>query len=223
MLNFTNATISELNTFGASIAEGMELIDFKETALKALLETGNISEAVQETLETLNDDATEAWAHYTSYSPFEFYAKELNDREDSDSAWDAMLDGFYDAYGDTVQALESDIKEYLVEAIDDIEVSKLGIELPEWIESDLLVCDVYAISEGGCASGAYMPAVTYFIANATMAVHGDDVLEYIESTLGEIPTLPDNESWSGIAVHFLSIAVELFAGEVVAQIDSMKE
>ena len=65
-----------------------------------------------------------------------------------------------------------------------------------------------------------MPAVTYYQALATMAEHGDDVLEYIEDTLGEIPAPKAGESWSGLAVFYLSMAVELWAGDVMSQLES---
>ena len=83
-------------------------------------------------------------------------------------------------------------------------------EQPEWIVDDLTPHDLAAINQGGCASGAYMPAVTYYQANKTMADHGDDVLDYIVEQMGELPKPHDTESWSGMAVHFLSYAVELF-------------
>lgn len=84
---------------------------------------------------------------------------------------------------------------------------------PAWIEGDLEYYDVDSIQRGGCASGAYMPAVTYHTATQTMAEHGNDVLQYIEDNLGELPEIPKGESWGGIAVFFLSYAVELWAGQ----------
>ena len=91
------------------------------------------------------------------------------------------------------------------------EVRDLGIYVPQWIEQDLTIYDVDSIIQGGCASGAYMPAVVYHKATQTMAAHGDDVLQYIEDSYGELPQPQPVESWSGIAVFYLSTAVELFA------------
>ena len=91
-----------------------------------------------------------------------------------------------------------------------VEVNEI-VDIPEWISSDIDTHDVAAICEGGCASGAYMPAVTYSEAAEVIAEYGDDVLEYIENTLGELPALPEGVSWGGVAVHFLSHAVELWA------------
>lgn len=85
---------------------------------------------------------------------------------------------------------------------------------PDWItvNQTLDMADIQAIQQGGCASGAYMPAVTYHTAKETMNTYGDEVLEYIEEVYGELPQPDAGESWSGIAVFYLSIAVELWAG-----------
>ena len=85
------------------------------------------------------------------------------------------------------------------------------MEQPNWIIEELTPYDLAAINQGGCASGAYMPAVTYSTALETMSEHGNDVLQYIEDAFGELPTVPQGESWSGIAVFYLSCAVELWA------------
>lgn len=87
----------------------------------------------------------------------------------------------------------------------------LGIDVPTWIEQDITGTDLAAIVQGGCSSGAYMPAVTYHEAAQTMAEHGDDVLQYIQDCYGELPKPHDDESWSSIAVFYLSCAVELWA------------
>ena len=84
-------------------------------------------------------------------------------------------------------------------------------DTPSFVESGLERYDIEAIQHGGCASGAYMPAVTYCKASETMHQHGDEVLEFIESHMGELPRPPDGESWRGIAVFYLSYAVELWA------------
>ena len=86
---------------------------------------------------------------------------------------------------------------------------------PDWItcNQSLDLADIQAIQQGGCESGAYMPAVTYYTARMTMAEHGDNVLDYIEEQYGELPDIPKDSSWSGISVFFLSYAVELWAGQ----------
>lgn len=96
----------------------------------------------------------------------------------------------------------------------DIEVTEMGINVPAWIEQDITAADVAAILQGGCASGAYMPAVTYHTAQQTMHEHGNEVLQFIEDYIGDLPEIPRGESWSGIAVFFLSVAVELWASSV---------
>ena len=90
-------------------------------------------------------------------------------------------------------------------------VTERGIDVPAWIDQDITPYDIAAIVQGGCASGAYMPAVTYHTARETMNEHGDDVLSCIEDMYGKSPEPPAGTSWSGIAVHYLSMAVELWA------------
>ena len=81
---------------------------------------------------------------------------------------------------------------------------------PKWITQPLSPYDLAAINQGGCESGAYMPAVTYHQAKETMSEHGDDVLDFIEQSWGELPEVPKGTSWSGITVFYLSMAVEAF-------------
>ena len=103
---------------------------------------------------------------------------------------------------------------------DETTVASHDISVPRWIEQDITVQDVAAILQGGCASGAYMPAVTYHEAVATMSAHGDDVLQYIQDAMGELPKPRDDESWSGMAVHYLSAAVELWASSVESELEA---
>jgi len=86
---------------------------------------------------------------------------------------------------------------------------------PEWITCNetLEEYDIESINQGGCASGAYMPAVTYNTAQWTMSKHGDEVLQYIEDCLGELTVPPEGTSWSGMAVYYLSMAVELWCSQ----------
>ena len=95
----------------------------------------------------------------------------------------------------------------------DEEITDL-VDVPEFIEQDITASQVAAIIQGGCASGAYMPAVTYHAARETMNEHGDDVLQFIEDAYGEIPKLPETTSWSSVAVFYMSVAVELWASGV---------
>lgn len=102
---------------------------------------------------------------------------------------------------------------------DDTDLSKINIEIPSWIDQNITTHTIAAILEGGCSSGAYMPAVTYHEALATMGTYGNDVLDYIHENLGgEYEYPPKSESWEGIAVYYLSMAVELWAGAVEDEI-----
>lgn len=102
-------------------------------------------------------------------------------------------------------------------------VTDFGIDVPVWIDQDITPATIAAIMEGGCASGAYMPAVTYYKANDIMSQYGDDVLQYIEDMLGELPQFRQEVSWTGIAVFFLSCAVELWADSVSDELAELIE
>lgn len=95
-------------------------------------------------------------------------------------------------------------------------------DVPRWIEQDITPSTVASICQGGCASGAYMPAVTYYQARETMGEHGDAVLQYIEDQMGELPAVPKGESWSGIAVFYLSVAVELWASGTLSELEALE-
>ena len=83
-------------------------------------------------------------------------------------------------------------------------------DFPAWIE-ELSPSDIAAINQGGCESGAYMPAVTYSTAVETMSQHGDEVMEYLNwNDYFEAPTPPSDASWSQRCCFFLSVAVELW-------------
>lgn len=92
---------------------------------------------------------------------------------------------------------------------------------PDFVTGDVDLHDIEAIVQGGCASGAYMPAVRYYDAMETMNEHGDDVLDYIKDHYGELPQPRSDESWSGIAVHYLSLAVELWALSINERVEHL--
>jgi len=97
------------------------------------------------------------------------------------------------------------------------------IDVPKWIEQDITPYTVASIVQGGCASGAYMPAVTYWQARDTMNEHGDNVLQFIEDSYGELPQPDKGESWSGMAVFYLSVGVELWASGAESELGDVIE
>lgn len=98
----------------------------------------------------------------------------------------------------------------------------LNVNIPAWVEQNIRAMTVASICNGGCASGSYMPAVTYWKANDIMANHGDDVLDYIAETLGDTPPPPKFESWRGMACYYLSTAVGLWAGDIMDQLEELE-
>lgn len=104
----------------------------------------------------------------------------------------------------------------------EIKLADLGIEVPVWIEQDIDAVTVESIVQGGCDSGAYMPAVRYYDALQTMSKHGDEVTEYVLDHYGELPDLSD-KTWSEMAVTILSFAVELWAADVKHEVEERLE
>ena len=88
----------------------------------------------------------------------------------------------------------------------DKEVRDLEITVPRWIDQDITCSDVAAILQGGCASGAYMPAVTYHEALQTMVKYEEEILDSLDGTWLEFDT--GKQSFSGLACDLVSMAVE---------------
>jgi len=109
------------------------------------------------------------------------------------------------------------------------------ITVPAWIDEEYIdqealnddehedhedaVSTIESICQCGCASGSYMPAVTYYTARQVMNEHGDDVLDYLADHYGNLPTPPEDVSWSGLACHYLSAGVEAWAMSAMSQLD----
>ena len=104
---------------------------------------------------------------------------------------------------------------------EDEEICAKDIEVPAWIDRDITPYDLAGIVQGGCDSGAYMPAVTYHTALATMSLFGDEVLQYIEYMGGDLPDV-SGKSWSGIACAYLSMAVEIWSCAALEEIREIR-
>ena len=92
-------------------------------------------------------------------------------------------------------------------------MKRADANLVPWIPS-ISPYGIAAVLQGGCESGAYMPAVTYHTAMKTMAEHGTKVLEYIDKHGWPSPQLNVSEdSWPGFCCRVLSCAVELWCAE----------
>jgi hypothetical protein len=95
----------------------------------------------------------------------------------------------------------------------EIELKELGIDVPEWIRPDIDTRELGAILQGGCASGAYMPAVTWTEAVRTMGRDGVQVVDYVQDNLGTATAAPAGR-WHDICSWWLVQAVELWCSSV---------
>lgn len=93
------------------------------------------------------------------------------------------------------------------------EVRSFDIEVPAWIEQDITCSDVAAVLQGGCESGAYMPAVTYHQALATMAEHDEAILDMVKNTGATVPDVLE-VGWYRFACWLVSAAVESWCADI---------
>jgi len=106
--------------------------------------------------------------------------------------------------------------------------SEVSIETPRWIDGPLDLDTVIAVCEGGCASGAYMPAVEYNKALFAMEKYSNEILDYIENDHGltfrdlalNYAGVKDSGSWMGFTCYILSVAVEYYCRDVVNEIQA---
>ena len=80
------------------------------------------------------------------------------------------------------------------------------LDVPRWIEDDITADTVAAVIQGGCASGAYMPAVAYWQALETMDEHSDSIEAYLDGF--DILESIEYDHWAGVACAVVSSAVE---------------
>jgi hypothetical protein len=97
----------------------------------------------------------------------------------------------------------SDLENFLESMNDQPEFLKFMGEITD-------VSELIAIYEGGCASGAYMPAVTYYTANQCMASDASGSVEEEIEHYEEITFNPATESFSQFASKLCAMAVESF-------------
>ena len=75
-----------------------------------------------------------------------------------------------------------------------------------------------------CEDSAAFAPETACVVCRFMHDMGDEVLDYLENTQGELPVPPQGCSWSGMAVFYLSCAVELWAaGAEYEALDTLLE
>lgn len=98
---------------------------------------------------------------------------------------------------------------------------------PSWIKHMGVIEDVSelkAILEDGCASGAYMPAVTYSTAWDTFCLYGDDIVDFLTDHYWDDVIEFDlrSETNQGFAVKLCSLAVELWVMQFADVIDAVE-
>lgn len=87
------------------------------------------------------------------------------------------------------------------------------------------VDEVASIAQCGCASSAYMPAVTYSTAKEIMFKHGDEVLDFLDEScyMDEFNINLKESTWGHVCVQILSTAVEVLCLQIEDRILSEVE
>ena len=82
--------------------------------------------------------------------------------------------------------------------------------------------EIFSISQGGCNSGAYMPATTYHTALDCMTEHGDEVADIIsEHCVGVSPFDLEEETFAGYCSRLCCTAVELWVSSVYSDLECL--
>ena len=110
-----------------------------------------------------------------------------------------------------------------------------GVDLREFIESieqqpDFIkhmgeidsISEMQAIIQGGCASGAYMPAVTYAVALECFTEHSNEITDLLEEFGYEDFTFClKTETLSSFASSMVSAAVECWVNQFQDMLDGV--
>ena len=103
-------------------------------------------------------------------------------------------------------------------------VQDLGIDVPFFVKFDIgaedgtqfkhpTVQDVASIFQGGCDSGAWMPAVTYYSALRNLAENAIEIEDYLDE-VGWGITKSTEDGIMTVACEMVSAAVEIWAAGV---------
>lgn len=97
------------------------------------------------------------------------------------------------------------------------------LDVPEWIEEDITVGTIAAVCQGGCASGAYMPTVTYWQALETMGKYSDEIERYLDDSGMDMLESIAYDHWAGVAYTVVSSAVELWCSSIEEELLELLE
>jgi hypothetical protein len=93
----------------------------------------------------------------------------------------------------------------------EVDLKDLDIDVPAFFShhDDPNTSDVMAVYQSGCDSGAWINACTCHLAMKTMLDYGNEVLDFLERSGGEVMVnISERAGWFGLACHLVSRAVE---------------
>jgi len=124
MTDYTRYDLDEIHEEGKKVGQLLFREAFREVSEQYPVGSPNI-ENQEDFQEELARDFDERDENYRSHSPFEYFAKQLNERPDRDEAWNSYKEGlgeaFDDCWGDCrVPITEDKAKERTEEWLNDI-------------------------------------------------------------------------------------------------------
>jgi hypothetical protein len=104
----------------------------------------------------------------------------------------------------------------------DTRIADLGIYVPGWIRSNIMVYDVCQISDNGCRHGVYMPAEIYQTALDSLNEYEVQIFDWLDEygpPSHEVVRGSIANSWSSLACEIMCAAVESWALVVKDKLD----
>ena len=114
MQDYKELTLEELYEIGYETGE--RILDANASELPVIGTPGTHAEDAEDWRDEVKNMAHDAEENMRCFSPFEFFAKDLNDRDDPDEAWDSYDEGVAEGISHAVDELRPRVSEsYAIE------------------------------------------------------------------------------------------------------------
>ena len=134
MTDYTHYDLDDIHEEGKKVGQLLFHEVFREVSEQYPVGSSKIED--QDDFEmVLKRDFNERDENYRSYSPFEYFAKHLNERPDSEEAWDAYSTGLEEAFDNGWESCRVPITE-----------DKAKAKTEEWLDNiygDVQICGMY--------------------------------------------------------------------------------
>ena len=94
--------IQEVYDYGVNVGTNIAIENIHELVMKFFWQKKTVDDLVEELCMIESE-------HFRQFSPFEFFAKSLNDSNDSDSLWEKYENGVYDGVNSTINMYKKEL------------------------------------------------------------------------------------------------------------------